>query len=267
MAAAASLAPHSPASALTLDPAIRNWVLVPISLAMFLIGVIRHHATKLMAPKPRKVELGAVRESQAVMRSGRLRANHHWISREASFRMRRSFFNEKGSGVFQQKVASKNPQAEMMSDPSMMQDMMAKNLGMIIPQSLTFMWVSFFFSGFVMAKTPFPLTQRFRVMLQRGIDVGSGSMDVTYVSSLSWYFLNMFGMRGLFTLVLGEGNAVDDTALMQQQMEQAGAGMDKANAFVAERENLELIEAKDGAVYAGAEERALKVLKRSLRAS
>ena len=268
--AAASMSSSSTSSSalsnsLTLDPAIRTWVLVPISLAMFLIGVIRHHASRLLATGPRKVELKAVRESQAVMRASRLRMNHAWISREASFRMRRAFFNDKKEGVLQQKVKNNNPQAQMMSDPSMMQDMMMKNMSMIIPQSLTFMWVSFFFSGFVMAKAPFPLTQKFRVMLQRGIDI-SGSLDVTYVSSLSWYFMNMFGMRGLFTLTLGEGNAIDDTALMQQQMEQAGAGMDKANAFVMERENLELIEARDGMVYEKAEERAAKVLKRALRA-
>lgn len=72
----------------------------------------------------------------------------------------------------------------MMSDPSMMMDMMKKNLNMIVPQMLSMFWVNFFFSGFVIAKIPFPLTQKFRGMLQRGVDLQS--LDVTYVSSLSW---------------------------------------------------------------------------------
>ena len=33
---------------LKLDPAIRDWVLIPIFVAMFLISVLRHYASKLM---------------------------------------------------------------------------------------------------------------------------------------------------------------------------------------------------------------------------
>ena len=94
-----------------------------------------------------------------------------------------------------------------------------------ISQTLTFAWVNFFFSGFVAglfflllasqthyffcvdhllcseqsampvvsessysyltAKIPFPLTQRFRSMLQNGIDLST--VDVSYVSGRSWY--------------------------------------------------------------------------------
>ncbi|KAK2984821.1 hypothetical protein RJ640_004646 [Escallonia rubra] len=62
-----------------------------------------------------------------------------------------------------------NPQAQVLSDPNMAMDIMKKNISMIIPHN--FAWVNFFFfSGFVAAKIPFPLTQsqRFRVMLQTG---------------------------------------------------------------------------------------------------
>lgn len=91
----------------------------------------------------------------------------------------------------------------------------------------TMAWVNFFFTGFVVAKVPFPLTQKFRGMLQRGVDLQS--LDVTYVSSLSWYFLNVFGLRGLLSVALGE-ETVDDTAIMQQQMQM---GMDTNQAYKA----------------------------------
>lgn len=41
-------------------------------------------------------------------------------------------------------------------------------------------------------------------MMQRGID--TQEMDARWVSSLSWYFLNLFGLNGLFRLLLGNDN-------------------------------------------------------------
>ena len=42
-----------------------------------------------------------------------------------------------------------------------------------------------------MGRVPFPLSQRFRGMLHRGIDLGS--LDVSYISSLSYYVLMWSG--------------------------------------------------------------------------
>lgn len=53
-------------------------------------------------------------------------------------------------------------------------------------------------------KLPFPLTLGFKSMLQRGIE--TPDMDVRWVSSLSWYFLNFFGLNGLYRLILGDDN-------------------------------------------------------------
>lgn len=53
-------------------------------------------------------------------------------------------------------------------------------------------------------KLPFPVTLGFKSMLQRGIE--TPDMDVRWVSSLSWYFLNFFGLNGLYRLILGGDN-------------------------------------------------------------
>ena len=99
-------------------------------------------------------------------------------------------------------------------------------------------------------------------MLQRGVELQS--LDVTYVSSLSWYFLNLFGLRGLFSVVLGE-NTIDDTQFamqMQMQQQMAASGMDTSKAYVQERENLELIQ--HAWALQNAEESAAAILKKKL---
>mmetsp|Transcript_42062 Transcript_42062/g.51001 ORF Transcript_42062/g.51001 Transcript_42062/m.51001 type:complete len:260 (+) Transcript_42062:177-956(+) len=233
---------------LYLDSAIRSWVLVPITLAMFLLGVLRHWLAKYMKGADAKVELKTVREGQALIRARRLRENAGYLPRVA-FGAKKLFFTDKETGLLYEKKNDKpaNPMAALMGgggaggmqDPTMLVDMMKRNMSTFIPQILAFNWVSFFFSGFVVAKVPFPLTMRFRGMLQRGIDLQS--LDVTYVSSLSWYFLNLFGLRGVFSLVLGE-NTIDDTQIMQQQMMMGPNEQQAAAAYAQERDNLELLD-------------------------
>lgn len=117
-------------------------------------------------------------------------------------------------------------------------DGMKKQMVMMVPQMVIMGWINFFFQGFVLStfppvlssysspvpysqesslpfvlhaaldlyvvRLPFPLTMGFKSMMQRGIE--TQDMDVTWVSSLSWYFLNLFGLNGLFRLLLGSDN-------------------------------------------------------------
>lgn len=74
-------------------------------------------------------------------------------------------------------------------------------------------WISFFFSGFVVATVPLPLPfplDYFKGWLQRGL--ASEDIQINWVSSLSWYFLvAFFGLNAVYRVLLGDDNAADST--------------------------------------------------------
>jgi len=84
-------------------------------------------------------------------------------------------------------------------------------------------------------------------MLQRGVDLQT--LDASYVSSLAWYGLLMYGLRGVFKLLLGEdSDALNESKAAQMQMGMGmmggGAGAPAFNAegaFKHEREQLIMI--------------------------
>ncbi|CAN0443717.1 unnamed protein product [Scytosiphon promiscuus] len=49
---------------------------------------------------------------------------------------------------------------------------------------------------------------REQVMLQRGVLLGT--LDASYVSSTSWYFLVMFGLKSVINLFLRDAPAQDE---------------------------------------------------------
>lgn len=213
-------------SNIMLDPKIRDWVLIPIFIVMFLQGILRQFIGVLLRDekKTTKSMLEEMETNQNIRRARQLRANAAYIP-SAAFRMRKAFFVE----AFKEKPRDRNAQQDdlpnpMGGDPMQMVGMMKQNMMSIIPNMLMMGWTSYFFSGFVLVKLPFGLWDRFKSMLQRGI--GLQSLDVSYVSSLSWYILLLFGMRGVFDVVLGDNNdAVDNTKMMQAQMTGGMAGM------------------------------------------
>lgn len=88
----------------------------------------------------------------------------------------------------------------MMDQQGQMMGTMKGTLVMGVLMMLQMGWVNYFFSGFVLAKVPFPLTQKFRGMTQNSVDMEN--LDVRYVSALSFYFVVMFGMSQLMTLLM-----------------------------------------------------------------
>lgn len=85
-----------------------------------------------------------------------------------------------------------------MSNPDNMMGMLKGNLFMALFFPLQYAAISYFFSGMIIGKVSFPLTQQFREMLQKGIDVHN--IDVKYISSLSLYFLSFMGIDKFFSI-------------------------------------------------------------------
>lgn len=104
----------------------------------------------------------------------------------------------------------------MMDNQNAMFSSMKNSIAMGVTMMLQMAWVNYFFSGFILAKVPFPLTQKFRGMTQSGVDMEN--LDVRYVSGLSFYFLVMFGTSQLQSLLVDQKQLMTEDSMQQQQM-------------------------------------------------
>lgn len=224
---------------LLLDPQIRLWVFLPIVVITFLVGVVRHYVSLLIVTQ-KKSEITQIQDNQVLIRARMLRENGKYISKQG-FYVRKHFFNHEETGYFKSQKRTTQPQNPM-TDPTLMTEMLKGNLTNVLPMIVIGGWINWMFSGFVTTKVPFPLTLRFKPMLQRGIELIS--LDASWVSSASWYFLNVFGLRNVYSLVLGENNAAAEHDFAPGMMHLGGAGptppIDPKMAFKAEWEALEI---------------------------
>ncbi|KAF0975441.1 hypothetical protein FDP41_005435 [Naegleria fowleri] len=237
---------HHP-STLVIDSAIRDWVLLPIVIFMLLFSILRHYAT-LYFRSNKEPPVDKFTYSQTLMKGQMLSRNFNYIPNQ-SFQLKKAFFNRENGGEFRKKI--ENNALSAMADPSNMTEMMKNNVQTMVPNLVMFGWIYFFYAGFVIAKFPFPLSDRFRAMVQRGIELQS--LETSYVTSASMYFLILFGLKGVLSLLLGD-NVADEAQLMANSnpltMGQMGAApgtnpmlmMDFGKAFESEKDNLELIQ-------------------------
>ncbi|KAL4081781.1 integral membrane protein DUF106-domain-containing protein [Scleroderma yunnanense] len=240
---------------LYLDPQIRDWVLFPITLVMILVGVLRHYVVILLQSPPKQLSRAGLREQRALVRSQILRAtsakspippaHYKALSQYLSDAFKTGMYLKDGPPKGNAPPPALNP----LTDPAALDGMMAgmkTQMVMMVPQMIIMGWINFFFQGFVLIKLPFPLTLGFKSMLQRGIE--TPDMDVRWVSSLSWYFLNFFGLNGLYRLLLGGDNSVDSsrdltaTPFASMGTAQIGQPQDFTKLFKAECDNLEFSE-------------------------
>ena len=196
---------------LVFDERIRDYVFIPLMFVMFIIGIVRMYISKIMnsGRKPPMAiksqrQITELKSKALMARSKKLRATGPLISK-GSFNMRRYEMSTQGSGSLRNVPSNKTDDTmdkmmqNPMMNPNMMGGMLKNNLFMTIMTPLQYGLISHFFSGFIIGKVPFPLTQKFRGMLQSGVSVAG--LDVKYVSSLSLYFMSFLGFNSIYQMM------------------------------------------------------------------
>jgi hypothetical protein len=178
------------------------------SSPQILTGILRHYLTTLLQTAPKPQAINVVRQQRSLMRGVNLRNNYQQLSPSAFAARKAYMIQAYKDGTFLAEPDMRGqPKGNPMADPAAMEGMMGMMKGqvaMMVPQSLIMGWINAFFSGYVIMKLPFPLTPQFKSMLQSG--VGTRDLDVRWVSSLSWYFLTLFGLQPVYNFILGSNN-------------------------------------------------------------
>jgi hypothetical protein len=132
------------------------WILIPITIVMVLTGVLRHYASVLLAPAPKKQDARTVREQRSLGHGVALRNNHHVLSQKSFDSRRENLVAGYNSGEFLAAPDKKGqPPANPLTDPGAMDGMMGmmkNNMAMIIPNTLIMSWINAFFSGYVISE-------------------------------------------------------------------------------------------------------------------
>jgi ER membrane protein complex subunit 3 len=184
---------------LVLDWRIRLWVFLPIALATALMAVLRHYVVALLVVEP-KVTLINVRDASAIARASASRRSAHLVHR-AQFEARRAYFSSPDGPLRKTHATSSSPMTALMN-PRHLSNQVTAVLTSFVPQMILGAWARYSFGGFAVCRVPFPLSQRFRGMLQVGIEHTGQNLDVSYVSALSWYIINLFGNVAIVRLFL-----------------------------------------------------------------
>jgi len=160
--------------ALVLDPAIRNWVVLPMIILMTLVGLGRAYGQQIMRPDPKigQKEFDEIRYKQTIGRAERLRTMGNLINKRAWNGRKTFLYNKKPKakesatadigdaekedadfvkGLLQEKVpGAVNPMTS--GDPSAMVDMLKNQAIFMVPNFAMMSFVNYFFQGFVCLK-------------------------------------------------------------------------------------------------------------------
>ncbi|ODV60470.1 ER membrane complex subunit EMC3 ASCRUDRAFT_35900 [Ascoidea rubescens DSM 1968] len=201
---------------LVLDPQLKYWVILPISFVMVMFGILRRYIQVLIMADSGGNELVKLKQKTLIGKCRAFRKNCFNLNSESFKRRQEILFKLLDEYIKEEDNREKMKGSEsQMSNPlfepgglDSMMNIMKGNLANYIPQTVIMGWVNYFFEGFIVMKLPFPLTNRFKTMLQNGIR--TRDLDVKWVSSISWYYVNLLGLRSVYNLLLNDSNIGDE---------------------------------------------------------
>lgn len=214
---------------LLLDDRILIWVFLPIIYVTCLIQLFRFYYTLYNAyttakKAVKKAQYQEVKDKALVQKCDNLAKRYYLLTKEA-FDCRRTYLCKAEDGYLIKN--GDRPAVDSSNNMMAMQSGMMDNMkGMVVMMATTIpamAWINSFFAGFVLAKVPFSLTQQFRSMTQSGIDMAN--LDVSYVSSVSFYFLIVFGLNQLQPLFLDDNDSDDGLKALEQDRKNMAGGM------------------------------------------
>jgi hypothetical protein len=243
-----------------LDSDIRDWVVLPLFVIMVAAGLLRVHVSMMLKPSPKPQEKITQRMQSSVRATSTLKTGAiHFLS-SSKLESRKLAYPEilKDQADWceeymeeRERKREENPSDDDDDMPNPLAAMDGMKGGMVgMVQNMVMMQgIQFFFSGFILLKVPFSLTMGFKQMFQRGME-GLVNLDTSYVSSISLYFLFMYGLRAFFRLVMGAPTLeTQETQKMLMKLgKKAGPGNPNApkedaqiKALNNEADNLEMI--------------------------
>lgn len=249
---------------LLLDSEIRDWVFLPLLLMLIIAGLLRHYiSTMLRQHNPKKIPYMQNRTKNTITRASRLRLTGSGFLSNEKWKARIAYWIDKEKGHLREEIEwvlleeevqekekkSRTIKDEELPDPMDMLSPMKGQFLVMLQNMVLMQGISYLFQGFILVKVPFVLSNGFKHMFQRGLDITN--LDTSYVSSISWYFLVMFGLRGFFTLIIGEnaerGQEIKESVMLQTDFGLSsnlvippGQKYDAVGALKIETENLEV---------------------------
>jgi ER membrane protein complex subunit 3 len=257
-----------------LDSDIRDWVVLPLFVIMVAAGLLRVQIGNLLKPEPKSMPKLQQRSQNAIRAVSSLKGGSvHFLStskieaRYAAYpeilhdqaewcetyvedqeKLKEQELANPGSTELAHQKSKEGESDDGLPNPMAAMDGMKGNMAFMVQNMVMMQAINHFFSGFILLKIPFSLTLGFKQMFQKGLEISA--LDTSYVSSVSWYFLVMFGLRGFFRLVIGNPSqeTMETQVLWGKLGKKPGGGApggDSDDTFIkqltTEAENLEMM--------------------------